>query len=71
MVSAFVALSGGAAYDQAWIVCVFLGLVAATLALHMLWECAAAMGAFQCALEEGGNITVVSGPSSRSKVKKV
>ncbi len=71
MILLLAALSGGAAYDQAWGAAVVLGVIAASLVLLSVWECAAAIGAFLGAVEESGNMYASSGTSNRTKVHRV
>jgi hypothetical protein len=64
----FATLSGGAAFDHAWITSAILGIVTAMLALRMLRECSVATAAILSAIDACDNAVTMSSPIDQSEL---
>jgi hypothetical protein len=64
--SVFALLAVGAALDRIWVVFAILAVVTAVLVLRMLWECAAAVGAFLYVLDKSDDVDL-SSPDGHSR----
>ena len=60
VVALFALLCSGAALDHAWVASTILGMVAATLALRMLWECSVATAAVPNVVNEYDDVVTPS-----------
>ncbi len=66
----FTALSVGAALDHVWVASATLGVLAATLILRMLWECAAASATTLHAFEQRRDEAALSDAVSQPKIQE-